>query len=779
VCVVWLSLAGLYAQTATIPWSSYGHDSQHTALSTIGAQRLQQIKWSTPVDLTLTGNTGTIYIHYGSPLVTAANTVIVPVRTTTSNNFRVEAHNGSNGALLYTLTTDYSRPYAGWAPPYVPTLSQGTRLYYAGAGGTVYYRDQVDSATGPSGQIVFYGSSIDTNVVISTPITADANGSIFFGFAVTGSTSANLTSGLARIGADGTGSWTSASAAAQDDTSITEVANNCAPAISNDGAQVYFAVSNGSTGYLVSVDSTTLAPIGRTQLIDPETGQAAQVSDDSTASPTVGPDNDVYYGVLETSCCANHDRGWLLHFDSTLKVSKTPGAFGWDDTASVVPANLVPSYNGSSSYLLFTKYNNYVQTGGGGLNKIAVLDPNAQMTDPVTGATVMQEVITILGPTASNLGGVREWCINSGAIDPFAASAIANSEDGNLYRWSFATNTLTQSVTLTSGIGEAYTSTAIGADGTAYAINNAILFAVGQTSNMTVTSSHIGNFALGQNGVYTLTATNSGAGATNGVVTVTEIVPAAFTAQSIGGQGWACTQPAGPCSRSDSLNAGISYQPIALTVAVGSNPPPSVTNVAEVSSDGAPNSVNSTSTDVTGIISSSLSITKTHSVSFTQGQMGSYTVTVSNALGAQPVTGGVTVTEVLPPGLSIHSMAGSGWSCPGGNTCTEPDTLNAGSHYSNLIVTVNVANNAGTSLTNQVNVSTGGWTSPNASDTTTIISPCAITNDGTASVTDVQQAVNEALGSQPAVNDLNQDGVVNTVDVEIVINAVLTMSCWQ
>jgi hypothetical protein len=73
---------GLYAQTAAVPWSSYGHDPQHTALSTIGAQRLEQIKWSTPIDLTKTNNTGSIFIHYGSPLITAANTVILPVRTT-------------------------------------------------------------------------------------------------------------------------------------------------------------------------------------------------------------------------------------------------------------------------------------------------------------------------------------------------------------------------------------------------------------------------------------------------------------------------------------------------------------------------------------------------------------------------------------------------------------------------------------------------------------------------------------------------------------------------
>ena len=42
------------------------------------------------------------------------------------------------------------------------------------------------------------------------------------------------------------------------------------------------------------------------------------------------------------------------------------------------------------------------------------------------------------------------------------------------------TNTLSQSAVLTAGIGEACTATVIGVDGHIYAINNAILFAVGQ-----------------------------------------------------------------------------------------------------------------------------------------------------------------------------------------------------------------------------------------------------------------------------------------------------------
>ena len=59
-------------------------------------------------------------------------------------------------------------------------------------------------------------------------------------------------------------------------------------------------------------------------------------------------------------------------------------------------------------------------------------------------------------------------------------SGLVNNEDGKLYRWDFATNTLNQVVTLTGGVGEPYTPTCIGPDGTVYAINNALLFAVGQ-----------------------------------------------------------------------------------------------------------------------------------------------------------------------------------------------------------------------------------------------------------------------------------------------------------
>ena len=268
---------------------------------------------------------------------------------------------------------------------------------------------------------------------------------------------------------------------------MVEPAMSCAPALSHDGNTLYVATTNANAGYgyLLALNSTTLAVVNKVRLKDPSSSQDALIFDASSATPTVGPDGDVYFGVIENPFPNHNDRGWLLHFSGDLSQKKIPGSFGWDDTASIVPASMVPSYTGTSNYLLMTKYNNYAGSGtGDGKNRIAILDPNATEHDPVLSATlVMKEVLTILGVTPDNNGvpgAVREWCINTAAIDPATKSVIANSEDGKLYRWDLTTNTLSQSIRLTNGIGEAYTPTVIGTDGTVYAINGAILNAIGQ-----------------------------------------------------------------------------------------------------------------------------------------------------------------------------------------------------------------------------------------------------------------------------------------------------------
>ena len=172
-----------------------------------------------------------------------------------------------------------------------------------------------------------------------------------------------------------------------------------------------------------------------------------------------------------------------------------------------------------------------------------------------------------------------------------------------------------------------------------------------------------------------------------------------------------------------------------------------------------------------------LQIAKGHTRNFSQGQTGAaYTVTVSNAAGAAPAMGAVTVTETMPGGLTPVSMTGGGWTC-GPAACTRGDSLSPGSSFPAITVTVNVNSGSPSLVTNQVTVSGGGSANAVSSDPTSTMGPCDIDGSGAVNVVDVQRIINEALGVAAAVDDLNGDGAVNVVDVQIVINSALGLGC--
>src|SRR5438128_12663262 len=160
---------------------------------------------------------------------------------------------------------------------------------------------------------------------------------------------------------------------------------------------------------------------------------------------------------------------------------------------------MVPSYNGPSSFLLFSKYNNYANAGndsGDGVNRVALLDPNSTQVDAhasSNGMLIMREVLTVIGPTpdpenrsASLPYAVREWCINTAAVNPATNSVFVPSEDGHIYRWNLATNSFAEAVELTEGIGEPYVPTVIGPGGVVYTLNGGILFALGSLNNVSI-----------------------------------------------------------------------------------------------------------------------------------------------------------------------------------------------------------------------------------------------------------------------------------------------------
>ena len=487
-----MTLALISTSPAQIP--TYASNAQHTNIYTPAAKNINQILWQKSID-----DNPSSFGHYGSPLITAANTIIVPHKTAT-NGFVIDAYDGS-GADKYTLTTDYVLPSFSWVPTYQPVLV-GTRLYYPGNGGTVYYIDNADS-NGPHTpvQLAFYGlanytgnpSSYNNTVFICSPITADSNGDIFFGFRVqSGPAPAPISStqsGIARIDSSGNGTFVLVGNAAAD-ASIGRMPLSSAMALSNDETTIYTYVigaSNNTNTYLLGLSTADLSTKYKVKMLDPRmNGNGAQIIDQSTASPMVGPDGDVYAPAFAFPY--NGSRGFMNHYSGDLTVTKTPGAFGWDFTPGVVPASMVPSYHGTSSYLLFCKYNNYDITDGDGVNRVALLDPNATQVDfhpTAPGLVEMREVLSVIGPTPDDGGGsyplaVREWCINASAVNPATNSIFFNSEDGKMYRWNTVDNVLSQAVKLNDGIGQPYVPELIGPDGTVYTLNGGNFFALGQ-----------------------------------------------------------------------------------------------------------------------------------------------------------------------------------------------------------------------------------------------------------------------------------------------------------
>ncbi len=250
---------------------------------------------------------------------------------------------------------------------------------------------------------------------------------------------------------------------------------------------------------------------------------------------------------------------------------------------------------------------------------------------------------------------------------------------------------------------------------------------IDQLADLTIAKTHTGSFTQGEKGrTYTIIVSNQGSAPTVGEVTVTDLLPDGLILTGLQGNGWSCDKGTGICRRSDQLNPGTSYEQITVTVDVAANAPLNLTNTATVSGGDDRNTGNNTATDSTTIIPiADLTIAKSHAGYFSQGQSGgTYILTVTN-VGSAPTVGEVTVTELLPNGLTLTGLSGTGWTCNiATSTCKRSDQLNEGNSYDPITVTVDVAANAPASLTNTATVSGGGElnTSNNqASDTNTII----------------------------------------------------------
>ena len=138
-----------------------------------------------------------------------------------------------------------------------------------------------------------------------------------------------------------------------------------------------------------------------------------------------------------------------------------------------------------------------------------------------------------------------------------------------------------------------------------------------------------------------------------------------------------------------------------------------------------------------------------------------YSATIP-AVGGAPASRQWSVSSgALPPGLTLDAAAGTI-----GGTPSSP----VGSPFSfGITATDTASGHASQPRTFSIGV-TGSGGPPTAN-------LCDVNQDGIVNVSDVQLIVNEALGVAPPVNDINQDGVVNVVEVQLVIHAALGLGC--
>ena len=95
-------------------------------------------------------------------------------------------------------------------------------------------------------------------------------------------------------------------------------------------------------------------------------------------------------------------------------------------------------------------------------------------------------------------------------------------------------------------------------------------------------------------------------------------------------------------------------------------------------------------------------------------------------------------------------------------------------------ITVQVRVDAATpmTVTNQITVSGGGSVDVTSADETRIVPlSCDVNNSGAVDSFDLPAILNQALGLGHPNNDLNGDGIVNILDVQMIVIALATGAC--
>lgn len=154
--------------------------------------------------------------------------------------------------------------------------------------------------------------------------------------------------------------------------------------------------------------------------------------------------------------------------------------------------------------------------------------------------------------------------------------------------------------------------------------------------------------------------------------------------------------------------------------------------------------------------------------------VGNQTFSVTQAAPSCTYSLNQSTFTVGSNGGLVQTVINTGDGCPWSVVNPYPNvvTITSGATGVNSgPVALNVAANA------QVNARTLYINVGTAQLSITESSPCAFTQDASPDVSDLRQIIDEALGVVSSAHDLNHDGMVNVIDVQIVMNAALHLGC--
>lgn len=228
-------------------------------------------------------------------------------------------------------------------------------------------------------------------------------------------------------------------------------------------------------------------------------------------------------------------------------------------------------------------------------------------------------------------------------------------------------------------------------------------------SDLKVVKSHTGTVVAGESITYDVEVTNSGPSDTDGPIVVEDTVPTGMTYVSGGNADWDCELDEGvvTCTYEGGMADGDSDS-FSLTFDIAPTAgPATVSNVVTVDGPNTdPEPENNNDTDPTEIVDqANVKISKVAQADTVHaGANVTWLVTVEN--DGPSTADSISVSDILPAGLTWVSASGDGWDCDEVITCTRSSLAPDASASFEIVTSVGSGVAADTVITNSATVST-------------------------------------------------------------------------